>query len=342
MTTALCLREIKTSKCCRGYHNIGDGELLSIRKISMRLSSTTKTAGKTMKRNIEKVASDLFIRLPLSFPVTRLQHVTSKTFLREILLTKSFKARSDHERPEFKDLLFWSAQIHSDDIENARLQAYAQVQHVRNADRFQDEIKEQFANSPAFDHSASRYGNFKLSFKLSDLLSLYKNQHCSGGEPQMRIFGTDIYKQEIAHYILVHSPDVNNFEDLPLVGDEQQGSFVYKIDEKLYWRPESTSISLKVDISEEICKVRKSDLPPARGKPYFKKRALAPRCVWNELVIAFHLPNQGLRLSLPDLVAGLTSCSTLQPFLGKEPMQEYEAREIVRRLRETVYNSITP
>ncbi|XP_077334508.1 uncharacterized protein LOC143975824 isoform X1 [Lithobates pipiens] len=332
------LEEIKSVLKCRGYHF--SGKLLSIEEIKYNLTSlgNIKTAGKTMKKNIDSVHTDLSLRLPIDFPVMKLQHATDWESLQEILKSKSFKGRGDHEREEFRDLSFWSSDNCPKYIESARQQAYDKVRHVRNAKRFQTEIKEQYASSPAFDHSASRYGNFRLSFPLSYLLFLYKTQHCGGEEPQLRILGTDIYKQEIAHYIVVHRPNTDQFNDLLSVPTAISGHmpFVYWMEERLFWRPESTSRSLKLKISEEDCQVRPSDPPPhsRRSKPWRKKRAYEPRCVWNELVVAFHLPGNGrLQLPMSELLTHLTPCDVLQPYLRKTPMQKHEAKAIIGRLR---------
>ncbi|XP_040190956.1 uncharacterized protein LOC120923708 [Rana temporaria] len=334
------LEEIKSGSKCRGYHC--SGELLSIEEIYNNLTSldNIKTAGKTMKENIGKVRTDLSLRLPIDFPVMRLQHVTDWESLQEILKSKSFKGRGDHEREEFRDLSFWSADICPKYIESARQQAYDKVRRVRNAEGFQTEIKEQYASSPAFDQSASLYGNFRLSFPLSYLLSLYKTQHCGGEEPQLRILGTDIYKQEIAHYIVVHRPNADQFNDLPTVPPAQNISgrmpFVYWMEERLFWRPESTSRSLKLKISEKNCQVRPLDPPRSRRSVLRrKKRAYEPRCVWNALVVDFHLPgNERLQLPMSELLTNLTPCDGLQPFLGKTLIQRHEAKDIIRRLRE--------
>lgn len=330
------VKEIKTSRNCRGYYR--SGKLLSIKETYSDLTSLSniKTAGKTMKENIESVHTDLSLRLPIDFPVMKVQHATNWESLQKVLESKSFKGRGDHERDEFRDLSFWSADICPDDIESARQQAYDQIRHVRNAEIFQTEIKEQYASSPAFNKSASRYGNFRLSFPLSYLLSLYKTQHCRAEEPQLRILGTDIYKQEIAHYIVVHRPNIDQFNDLPIVPSAHNISgplpFVYWMEERLNWKPESTSRSLKLKISEEGCQVRPSDPPRSRrSKPWRKKRAYEPRCVWNELVVAFHLPGNGrLELPMSELLNNLTPCDVLQPFLRQTPMQKHEAKEKIR------------
>ncbi|XP_072007943.1 uncharacterized protein [Engystomops pustulosus] len=328
------LQEIKTSKITRGYY--ARGKLLSIAEIHRYLSSlqNIKSAGKSMMRNIKRVGSDEFLHAPLEFPVFALQHVTSYESAKKILELESFKGRK-HERPEFHDLSFWSADISSDDIKKSRLQIYEKMRTVVKAEEmetFHEEMKEQFANSPAFDKMASRYGNFAFSFPLSLLLWRYKTQHCKPREPQLRILGTDIYKQEIAHYIVVHSPDTKDFNDLPLIPNMPNRSIGWE-DNTLFWKPESTSISLLLDVSKNSCSVRNYD-PQPEAKPRHKIRPHVPRCVWNQLVVAFHLPHDG-ELKIPGqyLLRNLMPCHALQPFLKKHPIQKHQAREMIRTLR---------
>ncbi|XP_040276535.1 uncharacterized protein LOC120991852 [Bufo bufo] len=341
------LRIIGTPERIRGYYQ--RGEFFTIKMVHTCLLSleNIKTAGKTMKSNIESVISDEFLHVPLEFPVYALQHVTSQAGARQILDSQSFKGR-EHERPEFNGLFFWSADISSDDIQKAHHQAYETMRSMVNAEdieTFHEEMMEQFANSPAFDKSASRYGNFKFSFPLSVLLSRYKTQHCKGREPQLRILGTDIYKQEIAHYILVHSPniDTENFNELPLVLNKPNRSHnpyvVSWMDETLYWRPESTSSSLLLSISGNSCSDRSCDLQE-ESRPFRKERPYVPRCVWNHLVLAFYLPNnRELKIPHHYLLRNLTPCHALQPFLKEHPIQKYQAREVIRKYKKKMKRS---
>ncbi|XP_044145265.1 uncharacterized protein LOC122934119 [Bufo gargarizans] len=339
------LKEIKTSRTSRGYYKRGN--LLSIDDIYLHLSANKKTlkaAGQSMKSNIESVIFDMFLHVPLEFPVCTLQHVTSQEGAKKILDSKSFKGR-EHERPEFNALSFWSAEVSLDNIQMGRLQVYKKMKTVVKAEDFATfckEMMEQFANSPAFDKSASRYGNFKFSFPLSDLLSRYKTQHCKGREPQLRILGTDVYKQEIAHYILVHSPDTIDFIDLPMVSNKPNSQDVVSwIDETLYWRPESTSNSLSLKIFGNSCTARCSDLQKprrstSRPRTWRKARTFLPRCVWNHLMLCFHLPNDGeLKTPVQDLLSNLTPCHPLQPFLNNDPIQRNQAKELIQRFKKS-------
>ncbi|XP_073514087.1 uncharacterized protein [Phyllobates terribilis] len=339
------LKEIRTGKITRGYYE--RGAFRSIEEISKCLPSCKDlgSAGNTMKENIESVISDGFLRVPLEFPVLALQHVTSQDRAKQILESESFKGRK-HERPEFNDLSFWSADISSDDIEKARLQMYETMRmkvEAEHLETFNVEMKEQFANSPAFDKLASCYGNFKFSLPLSLLLCRYKTQHCKGKEPQLRILGTDIYKQEIAHYIVVHNPDTMDFKDLPTVDSETIGSqkprIVTWMDETLHWRPQSTSSSLHLRVSGHSCSSRIYN-PRRQHTPHRKMLPRVPGCVWNHLVFAFHLPNEGeLKFPVEYLLRNLTPCQALQPFIKLNPILKYQAREMIRRLKKEILGS---
>ncbi|XP_073418948.1 uncharacterized protein [Dendrobates tinctorius] len=342
------LKAIRTSATTgntRGYY--ARGEFLSIEEIYKHLSSDTdlKQVGHIMKDNIKSVINDEFLQVPLEFPVLALQHVTSQDLAKQILESKSFKGRQ-HERPEFNDLSFWSADIFSEDIEKARLQMYETMRMKVKAEdliTFHEEMKEQFANSPAFNKSASSYGNFNFSLPLSLLLCRYKNQHCKGKEPQLRILGTDIYKQEIVHYIVVHNPDTKDFEDLQTVPTRpttsQNPKTVTWMDETLHWRPQSTSSSLHLMVSGHSCRNRIYK-PRQQRTPRRKMHPREPSCVWNHLVIAFHLPGNGeLQFPIRYLLRNLTPCHALEPFIKLNFIQKSQAKEMIRKFKKDFLES---
>ncbi|XP_077136169.1 uncharacterized protein LOC143793247 [Ranitomeya variabilis] len=343
------LKEISTSgktAKTRGYY--ARGEFLSIEEIYKCLSiyKNLKHAGKIMKDNIESVINDDFLHVPLEFPVLALQHVTSQDLAKKILESKSFKGRI-HERSEFNHLSFWSADISTDDIEKGHLQMYETMRmkvKAEELDTFHVEMmREQFANSPAFNKSASSYGNFNFSLPLSLLLCRYKTQHCKGKEPQLRILGTDIYKQEIAHYIIVHNPDNKDFEDLRMVATmpttSQNPKIVTWMDETLHWRPQSTSSSLHLSISDNSCQSRMYS-PRKQRMPHRKMRPREPSCVWNHLVFAFHLPNDAkLQFPIRYLLRNLTPCHALQPFIKLDPILKIQAQEIIWRFKKDFLES---
>lgn len=296
-----------------------------------------------MRETLRKVRFHHYGHMQVPFPVYNVKHVTEKTALYGIWGEEGFKKTKYEKRPEFRDLLYWSADISSEDLEKARQQAYEKVRRVivpSDDRKFSGELREQFGNSPAFKESVSRYGNFKFSFPLWDLLSWYKDQHCGGGEPQMKILGTKLYKLEIAHYIVVHSPTTDKFIGLPEVPAVQGSSdplpFVYWMDGTLYWRPESTSIPLKVTVSEDGV-VRQECFAPCRD---FKLRGTCSHIedgiygVWNHLILAFHLPNCHLKIPKEKLLQNLTACDGDGVYLANENLNREVAEEVIQKLRD--------
>ncbi|XP_077334491.1 uncharacterized protein LOC143975813 [Lithobates pipiens] len=329
------------------YHYVL-GRFLPHEEISSIFSANNNE--ENMQKTLKKVDCHHYEHMQVQMPVYNVKHVTTKNALDGILDEEGFRIignterRSSglipEERPAFQDLLYWGADITSEDLEKARQQAYEKVSKVidpKDAEKFSGELREQFGNSPAFRESVSRYGNFKFSFPLRDLLSWYKDQHCEGGEPQMRILGTELYDLKIAHCIVVHSPDTDKFNDFPEVPTVQGSSdplpFVYWMDGTLYWRPESTSIALKVTVSEDGV-VRQECYKPCN---FFNRDGTCFHTddgiysVWNHLVLAFHLPNGHLKIPKELLIENLTACDP-----DDIRLKEYraEAEKIIQDLRE--------
>ncbi|XP_040191083.1 uncharacterized protein LOC120924279 isoform X2 [Rana temporaria] len=329
-----------------------EGRHLSITDVYNSLtkkSTELNTSGKKMLETLKYMEPHRFEHIQQEFGVRRLQHVTDKSSMDGIYDEERFKAKMRASRPEFRDLLFWSADIAQKDIREARKESYEKAKKVLPsgmAKKSERKIKSQFANSPAFDKSASRYGNFKFSLPLSDLLSLYRTQHCGGEKPQLRILGTDLYKQEITHYILVHSPDQSHqFMNLSNV----QHGFIYLKDEKVYWSPESTSISLKVKIAKDpgpnTCH------PPCK---FYKEKGYCMHqkikkyeipSVWNHLVFAFHLSNNnGLNIQKDKLLKSLKACDiTDSALLDKDKQLKVEdTKNIIQKMKCDAKSSDVP
>ncbi|KAA0713060.1 hypothetical protein E1301_Tti016467 [Triplophysa tibetana] len=60
---------------------------------------------------------------------------------------------------------------------------------------------DKFTTSPAFDNEKSRYGNFRFTFPLTELMEEYRNEMCGGKNPVLREFKTIFYKQEIMLFL---------------------------------------------------------------------------------------------------------------------------------------------
>ncbi|XP_072263260.1 uncharacterized protein [Pyxicephalus adspersus] len=344
------LQSFTSSRGCQGHYV--KGKLLSVADIYDildRNESQVNASGMKMLETIEKMEPHDFQLIQQEFPVSYLQHVTDQASMERIYNQEGFRIFKKTSRPGFSDLSFWSADIASEDIEAAREMSYDNVKKVLpswTAEYFEENIKEQFANSPAFDASASRYGNFKFSFPLFSLLDLYQAQHCRGEEPQLRILGTDMYKQEIAHYILVHSPDESKkFKNLPMVptvwGNPTSNLFVYRKRGILYWRPESTSSVLTVKVSEKGKARRECPIPcdfyiDEGYCSHIKEENYRLWSVWNHLIFAFHLPNHcGLEIKKEQLLKNLTACRIDDsPLLEvNKQLKKKEAKSIILKMK---------
>lgn len=149
-----------------------------------------------------------FHHMEVQFPITEVQHVTTEECMSDILESQCFRARNKR----FPDLSFWSVHIPTDDVDSTFEEAYQSMQKKDFDSKFlsmyRNDITDQFANSPVFKNSESRYGNFMFSFSLSDLLAFYKTQHCGDEDPVFKYLGTDLFKKEIT--LLSTAPTVIN------------------------------------------------------------------------------------------------------------------------------------
>ncbi|XP_073474232.1 uncharacterized protein [Aquarana catesbeiana] len=337
------------------YHYVL-GRFLSHAKVFSILHDNKKQKER-MYTYLKNVKLHHFEHMQVPIPVYNVKHVTTKRALDGILDEEGFRIIYNterrksglilEERPEFQDLLYWSVDITSEDLENLRKQAYGNVSNgiIPEDDIKFSELREQFGNSPAFWESVSPYGNFKFSFPLCDLLSWYKDQHCGGREPQMKILGTELYRKKIAHYIVVHSPDTDKFDDFNKVPTVHRSSdplpFVYRMDGTLYWRPESTSDKLKVIVTEDgvvrkECYERCDDFI-SEGTCFHTESDYPIFSVWNYLVLAFHLPNSHLKIPKELLIKNLTACAADENnYLKRDPLHKEKAEKIIKELGEKV------
>ncbi|XP_067298514.1 uncharacterized protein [Pseudorasbora parva] len=139
---------------------------------------------------------------PVEFHITQLTHITNKTRLPEIWRSGGFKGL------DTKSFSWWSLKINEAEIRAAEERYLESIfQHRTREDRAaQQPFLSHFTTSPAFINKTSRYGNFRFTFPLTELMEAYKKQMCEGEEPVLRVYGTKLFKQEIEYVVLVHSP----------------------------------------------------------------------------------------------------------------------------------------
>ncbi|RXN27975.1 hypothetical protein ROHU_005383 [Labeo rohita] len=184
------------------------GEFIAIKDLKMRDDIKGETISGYLSKDIPEYPT------PLEFHITEVAHVTNKTSLQDIWKSEGFKGLD-------KDLFsWWSLKINEADI------TAAEERYIEKL--FPDITKEEkiahppflseFTTSPLFLNETSRYGNFRFTFPLTELMEAYKKQKCEDQEPVLRIYGTKLFKQEIEYVVLVHSPEFNEkFRDFPLL-----------------------------------------------------------------------------------------------------------------------------
>ncbi|KAK7925635.1 hypothetical protein WMY93_007945 [Mugilogobius chulae] len=151
-----------------------------------------------------------------------------------------------------------------------------------------------FSTSPAF-LSSSMYGSYRFTFELKDVLDRYSWQFCDGDSPEMRIWETRLYKQEVMYVVLVHSPSDDRFTQHPLLEEDEnicafreepEPHFIWRPQAmceehrfKLDWTRDSVSAFQFIDLSAEFGrnKLRRSLRYCEKGKSTLKERTFESR-----------------------------------------------------------------
>lgn len=94
--------------------------------------------------------------------------------------------------------------------------------------------------SPVFRRYSSRYGDYAISYKLSDLITKYGMACCGGYFPCLKVLGTFLYKQQVMHVIVIHPKGIKGFDNYPNL--QETNSMVYLKKETTntwIWKPDS-------------------------------------------------------------------------------------------------------
>lgn len=249
---------------------------------------------------------------PLFFSASRVCHVTGETGLHSIFRHGGFRAIHDK-------FLWWSVCVTDDDIS----QAENDFVETLNFSKYQPFLKH-FTTSPAFQE-ASRYGNFRFTFQVRRLLSLYSWQFCYQTAPILRVLNTKLYQKEINYSILVHPRHIKMFQkyprlpfDDPEVCGYSQGCVTWCC------QAPSDKFQHELEVDEENHKV---DVTPLSNAQYF---------VWDHVALAFYLePNWTLKVHPDHLRQQVNVCKIAQPCLLREPdtpLSINKANEILNNL----------
>ncbi|XP_036374201.1 uncharacterized protein LOC118770561 [Megalops cyprinoides] len=235
---------------------------------------------------------------PVEFHVTRVSHVTDQTGLEGIMNAGGFISASD------SDIVWWGLEVEDDDITAAEerfLQSLFPNRTEAQAEKQKPFLKE-FTTSPAFLKS-SRYGNFKFTFGLKELLHEYSRQMCKGEKPILRVYETVLYKQEIMHSVVVHSPDTHEFDQFKIF---QDGGRAFE-DGTIVWHPEAMSETHRCKL------ITKKEENTVEAMNVWHQQFY----VWDHLSLAFHCnPRRLLHFGEEKLADSLSACEIGKPALA--------------------------
>ncbi|KAK3537454.1 hypothetical protein QTP70_010665 [Hemibagrus guttatus] len=136
---------------------------------------------------------------PVEFCVSEVAHVTDKKGFKGILALEKFN-------PPDSEFSWWDLKMNKKEIKSA-MEIYIEKNFPNITKAEKKAFLEKFTTSPLFKLQESRYGNYRFTFPLTELMQWYKEQNCGGKDPVLRVHETITYKQEIVYTVLIHSPE---------------------------------------------------------------------------------------------------------------------------------------
>ncbi|KAG9268435.1 hypothetical protein AMEX_G17410 [Astyanax mexicanus] len=273
---------------------------------------------------------------PVEFHVSYVSHVTDTEPFQQILKFERFI-------PSVSKLSWWLLNIKEEEIRSAEKRYLQKIfpnqtqEQIENHEKFLD----RFTNSPAFQ-SESRYGNYRFTFPLAELMKMYQEQHCGREEPVLRVMKTMFYKKEILYGVLIHSPQHSErvqreFGSLPSL--KKNSEFVQYQDQKVIWSAQAISDDLRFSLSVNTDEARVEIQPVGDKKCWY---------VWDHVCLAFYLPDTHNALKVPGrrLIEATEACklqkiNLLQPRCNSEVARaaRFEgAKRVVEYLKQELDN----
>ncbi|XP_062322155.1 uncharacterized protein LOC134023807 [Osmerus eperlanus] len=259
-----------------------------------------------------------FPQLPeIEFHISKVVHVTTKSGLEGILKSGGFQGFKGGFHGHDPHLLWWGLAIEDADIQIAE-DRFLEKKALQKS--MQEPFLTKFTTSPAFQMDKSRYGNFKFTFSLGDMLQMYREQICGGDGPVMRVYGTTVYKQEIMYTVIVHSPSVTEFDQYPDLNECGNDAVCIFNNNNIVWRAQALS---ETHYFKPVTHDERPDIIEAEEIVHLQGRAV----VWDHVNVAFHVPQgQTLRLDKKSLIQNLTACEAADPFIGRWCANKYLRR----------------
>ncbi len=256
---------------------------------------------------------------PVEFHISEVTHVTNNDGFPKIMNSKAFEARGNGD----DKFSWWSLKIDEESIRAAEERYLEVVFPNRSEEEKQSqgpEFLNKFTTSPAFHIDKSRYGNFRFTFLLNDLMTLYRDQMCGGQDLVLREYKTMFYKQEIMYVVLVHSPDDNGrFENFPMI---EESPFVDYEENQIVWKAQAVGDAIKLKL---VLNTEKNIAEVEPVSDHYYDRYY----VWDHVSLAFHF-NGVLEIPEETLQNSITCCKLAEIILsnGKTCSSLEEAEEI--------------
>ncbi|XP_034150360.1 uncharacterized protein LOC117594919 [Esox lucius] len=248
------------------------------------------------------------------FHVKDVCHITTLKGLKRIMNSSGLKAGRG-------GFIWWGLHIAKEEIAAANNRFLRKKSlHPEN-----HQFLSQFTTSPVFQEG-SRYGNFKFTFPLEDLMQMYQEQICGGTMPVLRIYKTTVYKQEIMYSVVVHSAEVEEFDGYPrLPVEDNEGICAYR-NGQIVWH------------AEAICQTHRNELI-INEDGTFETRLMNRHefFVWDHVTLAFHIRDpQTLEVDERILKDNLYPCEATNPFLQSmfERLELQKAEEVVASIKQ--------
>ncbi|XP_031434935.1 uncharacterized protein LOC116223197 [Clupea harengus] len=245
---------------------------------------------------------------PVEFHCSIVSHVTTTDGMTGIRDLTGFRGGD-------RRLLWWGTLIGEDEITTAEERYLEKLFPKRSPEERerQKPFLHEFTTSPVFT-DGSRYGNFRFTFSLADVMNAYRSQFCGEEEPVLRVYETVTYTQEVMYVVLIHSPDVHDYDDYPVCA--------YK-DGEIIWHAQAISQTHSYRLIENRDEKQVEAVEYGDFEFY----------VWDHMSLAFHMPEGTiLEFSLETLLEALTACDIghikLNDFIGRE-----RAEEIIQEMK---------
>lgn len=202
------------------------------------------------------------------FSASRVSHVTDKSGLRGIFEDEGFRGGPDH-------FLWWDLSMTAAECVNAKVKLGSKKFSWQSPNQMPS--LEQFTTSPAFQ-SESRFGNFRFTLPLTELLKIYSKQYCGRTSPILRVMDTRLYKQEIQYSVLVHPRYMTHYRKYPRLPIDDNFLCGYS-QRKMSWHCQSPSDSY----------THCMELDNEGGENYPRPLERPEYFVWDHVAVAFHM-----------------------------------------------------